>query len=172
MYRGTTIQEAGYRAGVSWPIVPDIRSAQDGKKYTRYTMIAILPAMALSFLILSASGQSLLIAMIGPVAVAALGAVVVVRLKKVTRELIVNCKMVKVIADLAGTEVKHTAEVVFDAVTRKDGEERIATLNEKFGVYVNDGYKLDDGRAFAPFIVFIRKAEPVSVEQSEEDVAA
>lgn len=167
MHRGTTIQDAGYKAGTSWPVVPDLRDAQDGKKYIRYTMFATVPAMAAAFLILMLSGVDMPLTLIGPAVVLVLAVVIVIRFRSLVRKLIVNCKMVKIFADLADADVEHTAQVIFDAVSRKGDTERIASINEKFGVYVNAGYKMDDGRVELPYVIFISK-----VQSDDEAVAA
>lgn len=166
MHRGTTVEEAGYKVGTSWPVVPDLRSAQDGKKYTKYTLLAAVPAMGIAFLILMLSGLGMPLALIGPAVVAILIVFIVSRLKKVTNDLIMNCKAIKMIADLADEDVEHTGRVVFDALTRKGGTERIAPLNDAFGIYVNIGYKMSNGLTELPYMLFIRKVD------AEADIAA
>lgn len=167
MHRGTTIEDAGYKVGTSWPIVPDLRDAQDGKKYIRYTLIATVPAMAVAYLILMSSGVAMPMTLIGPAVVLLLSAVIVVKFKKLVHKLIVNCKMVKVVADLADTDVEHTGKLIFDAVSSKGETERIIPISDLHGVYVNSGYKMDDGRVELPYIIFVTKAQ-----QETENAAA
>jgi hypothetical protein len=167
VHRGTAIEDAGYKIATRWPVVPDIRDAQDGKKYIRYTLIATIPAMAAAFFILMLSGVGMPFTLIGPAVILVLSAVIVIRFKKLVHNLIVNCKMVKAMAEMADADVEHTAKVVFEAVTRKGETERIEPINDGFGVYVNAGYKMDNGRVELPYIIFIRK-----VQDSEKAAAA
>lgn len=167
VHRGTTIEDAGYKGGRVWPVVPDLRDAQDGKKYIRYTMLATLPVMAAVFFILMLSGVAMPFSLIGPAVVLIAAVVVVVRFQKLVHSLIVNCKMVKMIADLAEADVEHTAKVLFEAVNRKGETERLAPINDHSGVYVNAGYKTEDGRVELPYVIFVRK-----VQTDDEVVAA
>lgn len=167
MHRGTTIEDAGYKVGTSWPIVPDIKDAQDGKRYIKYTLIAAVPAMAVAFLILMASGVAMPMTLIGPAVVLAAITFIIIRFHRLVHSRIVNCKMVKVIADLADTDVEFTGKTVFEAVNRRGDTERIVQLNEQYGVYVNAGYRMDDGRTELPYIIFITK-----VPQNDDSVAA
>lgn len=172
MHRGTTVEDAGYKVGTSWPIVPDIQNARDGQKYIKHALLAAVPLMAVSFLILMLSGVPLTLSLIGPAVVAIAITVTVLRLKNTVRELLINCKMIKVVAGLADAEVEHTSQVIFEAVTRKGETERIAPINEKFGVYVNAGYKMDDGRVELPYIIFIKKVDAAGEVVEEESSAA
>lgn len=167
MHRGTTIEDAGYIGKTSWPIVPDIKDAVDYRRYTRYVGLAALPAMVLAFFILAGSGLSTVLSLIGPAAVGVVAALLILEMRKRQRNLILNCKMVKVVADLSGTETAHAGKVIFDAVCRTGVTEQVLPLNETFGVYVNAGYKMDDGRTELPYIIFIIKSDE-SVEVARE----
>lgn len=167
MHRGTAIEDAGYKVGTKWPVVPDLRDAQDGRKYIRYTLLATLPVMAAAFFILMLSGVEMPFTLIGPAVVLVLATVIVVRFKKLVHNLVVNCKMVNMMAEMAGADVEHTGKVIFEAVNRKGDTERIAPFNDQFGVYVNAGYKMDNGVVELPYIIFIRK-----VQADDEVVAA
>jgi hypothetical protein len=74
--------------------------------------------------------------------------------------------MVKMMAEMADADVEHAGKVIFEAVNRKGDTERIAPFNDQFGVYVNAGYKMDNGVVELPYIIFIRKL------QTDDEVVA
>lgn len=171
MHRGTTIQDAGYKQGTSWPFVADIQSARDCTKFIRQISIGVVPAMVAAYAAMYfLMGSSLLIAAIGPAVVAVLAVAMTLRFKKVRKDLLLNCKMIKLIAEKSGTDIDHAASTLFEAISRKGGNERIAALNDEFGVYVNVGYRMDDGRVESPYIIFIKKLH--EVEDDEQQQAA
>lgn len=173
MHRGTVIEDAGYKRGTSWPVVPDLRDAVDAQKYERRLLLAALPAAALSYFIASASGATTVIALVVAFAVAAGAGLLALRFRKMTHRLITNCKMVKVVAGIADAEIEHTAKVVFEAVRQPGGREIIAPINDGFGVYVNTGFKdRSEGRSETPYIISISKVVEAQAEAAEEEAEA
>jgi hypothetical protein len=166
MYRGTTIEDAGYKRGAGWPFVADINEALERTKLIRIVALAAVPAMGIAYAAMLFSGSTPVLSLIAPAAVALLAVAFILHQRKVRNGLVRNCKMIKVIAEGAGTDIEHTVKVVWETITAKGGHERIASLNDQFGVYVNDGYKTEDGRKFTPFIIPIRKVEEASTEQA------
>lgn len=166
MYRGTTIEDAGYKRGAGWPFVADINEALARTKLIRVTALAAVPAMGIAYAAMFFSGSTPFMSLIAPAAVALIAVALILHHRKVRNDLVRNCKMIKVIAEGAGTDLDHTVKVVWDTISAKGGHERIAPLNDQFGVYVNDGYKTEDGRKFTAFIIPIRKVEEAASEQA------
>lgn len=168
MHRGTTIEDAGYKGGHSWPIVPDVKSAQENEKLFKYLLLGALPSAALVYFIASPGAGVTVALVIAAAVLAAELATAFLVVKKRTHDLLVNCKMIKLIAEYAGADVEHTAKVVFEAVNRKGETERLSPLSETGGVYVNAGYKMDDGRTELPYIIYIRKVDKAVQEETPE----
>ena len=167
MHRGTTIEDAGYKGGHSWPIVPDIKTAQESETLVRYLLIAAVPSATIAYFLASGAGPVVASILAAVVLAADLGTAFMV--KKKIHDLLVNCKMIKLVAEYTGSDVEHAAKEIFNAVKSKGETERIVPLSESGGVYVNAGYKMDDGRVELPYIIHITK---VNQPQREEAAGA
>lgn len=167
MHRGTTIQDAGYKQGTSWPFVPDIQNARECTRFIRLITIATVPVMAAGYAAMFLTGSSVLMSFIAPAAALVLALLLILRFKKVRHGLLMNCKMFKVLAEQSGVETEHAAKTIFGAITQNGGTERIAALNDEFGIYVNVGYRMDDGRVENPYLILIRKEEAEEIEEQQ-----
>ena len=169
MNRTTIIEDSGYSTRTSWPLVPDMKEAIECHKNARKLALAVVPAVAAIYFFLTFTGVAVINSMV-VAAIALIAAVVtIVHLNKKANSLRINTKMVKLVAELAGTEVDFTSKALFDAFRRNSIYEQIVKLTDEHGLYVNSGGKND-----VPYVIFIaknKKAVEPEAELVEEQAA-